>query len=214
MTTPVNDARIEAWRTAALAYLRQNLRERTPTALGPHHVFEESPLEGEGPVVLFEFSLAASSSESERFFVAAGQTEPNYYAALDLTPEDMYALHLGTRFMLVLGIGLAPNADRAGIDLEKVVRELVWSIRPGEPVSEVEWAAAFDVEGQLHGVARCRIGQQPAYAFIGNAPPGFSTQVDIAPQIAYRIHLGRALRAEMGGHSDEPGENEVNTMGS
>ena len=204
--TPVNDTRIEGWRTAALAYLRENLRERAPAQLGKHHVFEESPLEGEGPVALFEFSLASGSATPERFFVATGQTEPNYYAALELVPEDMYALHLGTRFMLVLGVGLAADTDRSRINLDKAVRDLVWSIRPGELVSGIEWAAAFDVDGQLHGVTRCRIGQQPAYAFVGDAPPGFSTQVDIAPQIAYRIHLGRALLAEMDRNSDEADE--------
>lgn len=204
MMTHVNDERIEAWRAAALSYLGETLRERAPAELGAHHVFGESPLEGEGPVVLFEFVLAGTSSEPQRYFVAGGLTEPNYYAALDLPPEDMYALHLGTRFMLVLGVGLMPEVNRNSLDLDKAVRELVWSIRPGAAVSDVEWAAAFDVDGQLHGVARCRIGEQAAYAFVGGAPAGFSTQVDIAPQVAYRIHLGRALLAETDRAGEEP----------
>lgn len=187
---------LDEWRDAALAYLRQVLASRAPAQLGRHHVFETSPLEGEGPIALFEFELPSAANPHERYFVAVGQTEPNYYAALDLSPEDMFALHLGTRFMLVLGVALMPNPDHAGFDLEKAVRDLVWSIRHGEPIGDVTWAAAFDVEGQMHGVARCRVGQDPVYAFVADAPPGFSTQVDIAPQTAYRIHIGRALLAE------------------
>jgi len=205
MTTPVNDEVIGRWRAAALAYLRKSLGARAPHHLGSHHFFETSPLEGEGPIVLFEFELS-SASKQERFFVATGQTEPNYYAALNLSPEDMFALHLGTRFMLVLGVALMPQPDRAAFDLEKAVRELVWSIRPGQPVSEVEWAATFDVEGRMHGVARCRIGPERAFAFIGEAPHGFSTEVDIAPQVAYRIHLGRALLAESKPIRDQGGD--------
>lgn len=196
MATPVNSDWIESCRAAALAYLRDILRERAPDALASHRAFESSPLEGEGPTVLFEFTLPSPAGIPDRFFVAAGQTESNYYPALDLSFEDAFALHLGTRFMLVLQVGVASEAVRSGIDLAKRVRELVDSVGPGESISELELAAAFDVEGQCHAVARCRIGPQAAYAFIGDAPPGFSTAVHHPPQVAYRIHLGRALLAE------------------
>ena len=195
MATPVNAEMIASWRADALDYLRGVMRDRAPERLGTHQVFDASPLEGEGPTVLFEFFLPSTTSAAERFFVAGGQTEPNYYPALDLGFEDAFALHLGTRFMLVLGVGVSAEVARPEIDVAKAVQTLVWSVRPGEAVSDIRLAAGFDVEGRFHGVAQCTVGNQKAYAFIGEAPPGFSTQVDHPPQVAYRIHLGRALLA-------------------
>ncbi len=213
MATTVNNEMIETWRAEALQYLREHLRERAPAQLGPHHIFDKSPLEGEGPVVLFEFTPAIEPRGPEQFFVAVGQTELNYYAAQDLSPDDMFALHLGTRFMLVLGVAIRPEPDSATFDLSKAVCDLVWSIRPEEPVTDVEWAAAFDVEGSLHGVARFRSGDQAAYAFIGDAPPGFSTRIDISPQVAYRIHLGRTLMEELARESFKPDKPPTETGG-
>ena len=44
MTTPVNEATIEAWGQSAIEYLRITLRERAPEKLGPPHINADSPL--------------------------------------------------------------------------------------------------------------------------------------------------------------------------
>jgi len=195
MDTPVNTNRIDKYASAALAYLRSVMRDRAPEQLGECRIFETSPLDGEGPTALFEFTIPSASAEQQRHFVAVGQTEPNYYPALDLSFDDAFALHLGTRFMLVMQVGVATSAGE--LDVARAVQSLIDSVRPNEPVSDVELAASFDVDGQFHGVARCRIRNQSVYVFIGQAPAGFSTSIHHPAQVAYRIHLGRALIAEM-----------------
>src|SRR5262245_5040304 len=52
---PPEAGNVAQWRDFALMYLRSQLGNRAPCALCDHTLFESTPLEGEGPVVLFPF---------------------------------------------------------------------------------------------------------------------------------------------------------------
>lgn len=186
----------DAWRGEALRFLQNQLRDRAPTVLDGPWMFDVSPLEGEGPTVLFQFRTALADRPAEPHWVAVGRTEPNYYPGAGLDVETAYALHLGTRFMLTMGIGAARSERLATLDPIAAVRLHLDRIAPGTPIEDVRVAAAFELDDQLHAVIACRIGGQAAYVFAADAPPGFSTQVALAPHLAYRIHLGRVLLSE------------------
>ncbi len=125
-----------------------------------------------------------------------GQTEPNYYPAGGLEADDAFVLHLGTRFMLVMGIGLAGDDNLKDYDVVADIRQIVDRVVPGEPIEEVEIATAFSVSGDLHVVVRCRLAGESVFVFAGDCPPGFDRRTDLSPQVAYRLHLGRLLLNE------------------
>ena len=195
-TPPTDPRQADAWRGEALRFLQTQLRDRAPTVLDGPWVFDVSPLEGEGPTVLFQFRMALADRPAEPHWVAVGRTEPNYYPGSGFDVETAYALHLGTRFMLTMGIGIARAERCVGLDPAAAVRLHVDRVAPSAPIEEARVAAAFELDDQLHAVIACRIGEQAAYVFAADAPPGFSTQVALPPHLAYRIHLGRVLLSE------------------
>src|SRR6185436_6624349 len=87
-------------------YLIRELGLSAPTQLVPLGQFAESPLEGEGPVTIYSFEASIGGGEPQTYYVVTGQTVPNYYPSYKLSTEDIYSLHIGTRFMLVLEVGM------------------------------------------------------------------------------------------------------------
>ncbi len=200
---------LERWEAYALAYLQPHFREATPQALSRPSLFLRSPLEGEGASVVFEFAADRTGRERERYFVVVGKTEANYYPAYDLDASQGFDLHLGTRFMLVMGIAqmdgeqddsVSPNAYDAMED----ARRIVGKIAPDAEIDNLKLAALFDVDGARHAVLRCHIGGEPVYVMGRDAPPGFSRRVDLPPQVVYRLHIGNILRTEPAPRDEEP----------
>lgn len=192
---------LDAWRSYALDFLRGHFREHAPAAVGPASLFARSPLEAEGAAVVFPFSSARGQRGEQPYYVVVGHTEPNYYPAHGLSAEEAYCLHLGTRFMLVMGVAQVPAVPAAessatDYDPQRDARMIVDRVAPDRTLSDVAVAATFDVGGQMHAVLRCAIDGQPVYVFGRDAPNGFSSRVDLAPQVVFRIHLGRVLMAE------------------
>lgn len=133
--------------------------------------------------------------------MVVGETETNYYPAYDLDASQGFDLHLGTRFMLVMGVAqmdreqddpVSPDAYDAMEDAQRIVGK----IAPDAEIENLKVAALFDVGGERHAVLRCHIGSEPVYVMARDAPPGFSRRVDLPPQIAYRLHIGNILRSE------------------
>ncbi len=223
----------------ALAYLRQELGDRAPAAITVVASFGERPLEDEGPMTLFAFDLPpvggdcppyagsagnrgtpvdGGSTEAAgaplRHYVVAGETQPNYFPAYGLDPDDAYSLHIGTRFMLEMQIGLADPADEPPQAREAVyaaVRQVAAGVSaaggtavPAVPgatdaaAEDVSLAALFRVQGALYGVYRLRVAGEPVYFLGADSPPGFYRLTHLPPQVVLRLHLGKLIRAERG----------------
>ncbi len=179
-----------------MAYLAERFPAGAPAGLTCPRFFDDAPLEGEGTVVIYRFTASPGGQTCENYHVVVGETEANYYPAYGLDAEDAYHLHLGTRFMLVMGVAQADARSEADYDAAAEARRIVDHVAPGEPIAEVEVATAFDVGGQFHAIVRCSIAAEPVYLFGGDCQPGFSRRRDLAPQVVYRLHLGRILRRE------------------
>lgn len=187
---------IGEWKRFALAYLAGPLREAAPLELQQGEVFPHSPLDGEGATAVFRFRIDRGRGPEEHF-VAVGQTEPNYYPSYGLSDDEAFSLHIATRFMLVLGVAqVPPGAAAEHYDAAGDARAIVDRVAPGQSIHNLRIAATFDVEGQLHSVLRCEIGDRPVYIMGRDAPPGFYERVDLAPQVVFRLHLGNVLRRE------------------
>jgi hypothetical protein len=194
--SPVDPKDLSPWRRYALEYLREQLREAAPSELGEATFFERSPLEGEGATVLFEFRAQRGAAESDRYYVAVGQTGPNYYPAYGLDADEAYSLHLGTRFMLAMGVAQCEPPGGAAYDPMPAARIVVDRVAPSAPIEGLSVAACFDVGGERHLVLRGKVAGQEVYIMAGDAPAGFSHRIELPPPVAYRLHLGAVLRSE------------------
>lgn len=207
--TPPNVSNIEAWRAFALAYVGAELGDAAPGQLGDFALFERSPIEGEGATVLFRFEADRSGHGVQPYYVAVGRTEPNYYDGGNLSFEEAFSLHLGTRFMLLLGVAQVKDGpeslgpDDQPYDMERDARLIVDRVAPQAPVTDTELAALFDVSGERHAVIRARIAGRDVYIMGRDAPLGFSQRTDLPAPMAYRLHLGEVLRKEPNPDLDE-----------
>lgn len=193
-------ADLKSLETAAAAYLKQQLGPRAPSELTFAGVFNESPLETEGEVALFAFELApsgpaATCAGDPRHFVVVGQTSPNYFPAYDLAPSDAYSLHLGTRFLLEMGL------ERIDISEEReqhraAIREFVQGCNPQATVGGDELVLLFRAEEQHFAVYRVLIESVAYFCMGGDLPHGFYPAEKHPPQAFLRLHLGRVIREE------------------
>jgi hypothetical protein len=179
----------------ARAYLAGQLGERAPDALEPVARFDGQPLEGEGATTLFRFLAAPDGGELKPFWVAAGRTEPNYYPDWGLVSEDMYSIHIGTRFMLVMEIA-QQSLEGVGEDVRAWFVTFLNRLVPGASVETVELLAAFRVEDDLHVVARARVAAETVVVIGVDAPPGVCLESHLPPHVLYRRHLGRLILRE------------------
>ncbi len=194
----MNDiADLEMWRKAAGEYLRAQLGQRAPHELKLVETFREQPLAGEGPVALFTFDCLDGLGRvaDPRHYVVVGQTTPNYFPAYGLGPDDAYSFHIGTRFMLEMGVSVA-DARFEPADARESLRALLAACNPGVPIEREELAGLFRCQERLFAVYRVTLGGQDVYCMGADCPPGFYELTDYPPQIALRLHLGQLIRAE------------------
>jgi len=189
MTGPSADEQL------ALDYLSTELGDDAPETLVEVGQFDENVLENEGPVTIFTFSVSLGGNPEGLFFVVAGQTGPNYYPACDFCADQMYSLHLGTRFMLVMEIQRL-DLEKLAPSLESEISEALGRIAPREVISEFRPVAAFTLEGQKHAVCRLRIANEEVYVLGGDLPLGVYREIGLPPHVVYRLHLGQIIRME------------------
>jgi len=193
---PPSSENLGAWESCALAYLREQLREAAPSTLSAPTLFPQSPLEGEGATVVFSFTAARGARGPEPHYVVVGRTEPNYYPAYGLDADEAFSLHLGTRFMLVMGVAQAADGAGGDYDAYKDARAIADRVAPKMPLEDVCVAATFDVDGAFHTVLRCKLGGEAIYIMGRDGPPGISRRIDLSPHVVYRLHIGHVLRRE------------------
>lgn len=179
----------------AIAFLRRELKTAAPSRIKRVAAFAGAPLEGEGAMTVFSFTADIGESGVASYYVVAGETEANYYPAWDLSPEEIYRVHLGTRFMLVLSVAQRP-ANELSDELDPAARAFLESVAPQANIHDVAVRAAFQVDDQRHVVYRLRIDGETVYVFGGDGPPGACRLIDLLPHVAYRLHLGNVILSE------------------
>lgn len=185
----------------ALVYLRAQLGERCPKALSFEGVFDEQALEGEGRTLIFSFHLPpanpadARCAAPTRHYVAVGQTEPNYFPDYGLNASDAYSFHLGTRFMLVLGVQkVDPTLEPPGA--REQMRKFLTIYAAGEPLEAERLAGLFRCEDSYFAVYQMRVAGADYYVMGADCPPGCYAMCEHPPQAALRLHLGKVVRHE------------------
>jgi hypothetical protein len=179
----------------ARAYLADILGDDAPESLEHDATYLGQPLENEGDMSVFSFNASVGGDDEASYFVVAGQTEPNYYPSWGLSPEQMYDLHLGTRFMLVMEVSAVP-AESLPDDLADQVRAFIGTVAPGYDPTEIRAMAAFNVAGEIFAVCSARIDEEEVYVFCLASPPGIYRDVHLPPQVVFRLHMGQLIRRE------------------
>jgi hypothetical protein len=182
-------------RAEALRFLRQQLAGDAPQAIEHLASFPGQPLEGEGEMSVFAFCASVGGSEACRYHVVSGATTPNYYPAWGLDVDQVYELHLGTRFMLVMQVRTI-GIDDLPADWPAKTTAFIGTIAPREPVTEMSVAAAFRVGDELHLVSRLRIAEEEVYVLGLDCPPGVYREIELPPHVIFRKHIGRLIRLE------------------
>ena len=201
------------WRDSAAKYLLDVLAERAPAAITFEAEFSEAPLEGEGRTALFAFELEVATTppgatavtvagqptcpgrQQMKHYVAVGETMPNYFPAYDFAPDDAYSLHVGTRFMLEMGLQKLAN-DMAPPDAESRLQLVINNFLANAQFTPPELVAVFGCDDATYSVYRLTVNAEPYYLMGGDCPPGFYALTHFPPQIALRLHLGKLIRNE------------------
>jgi hypothetical protein len=199
----MNPSVIREQEQRAIAYLRDRLAERAPDYVRLEGEYDERPLDGEGRTFLFSFDLAPGpgmaecelSPQQRRHYVAVGETEPNYFPSYGLHADDAYSFHVGTRFMLVMGVQrvdntLEPPGARAALD------RFVAGYAQGAAPGPIELAGLFRSDEDYFAVYRLEIAGRAYYCLGADCPPGFYPLTQHPPQTTLRLHLGKVIRSE------------------
>jgi hypothetical protein len=192
----------------AREYLARELGPRAPARLLPEGRFDERPLEGEGATAIFSFDMqgrpGCAAEADARHYVAVGQTEPNYFPAYGLDPDEAYSLHIGTRFMLTMGVQRV-EAELEPPQARQALRVFVARYAAGAELTGVELAGLFRCEEAYFAVYRLRLAGEELYCMGADCPPGFYRCTQYPPQMALRLHLGGVIRAEARAERDAGG---------
>lgn len=199
--------RRDQYEAETLEFLRAQLGDRAPQRVIFEHAFSEAPLEGEGPAAVVSFELAPEAAgpcpgEANDFYAVVGETQPNYYPSYGLTPDDVYSLHIGTRFMLEMGLQRTDNAVAPPEALSAVRGFLIRHV-PEDRIKEIEVELVMRGEDAVWVVYRVTIGEQRFFCPAGDCPTGCYEMTEHPPQVALRLHLGKIIRAEP---AEEDGE--------
>ncbi|MFQ5806671.1 MAG: hypothetical protein ACE5I3_09495, partial [Phycisphaerae bacterium] len=130
-----------------------------------------------------------------KHYVAVGETEPNFFPAYGLSPDDAYSFHVGTRFALEMGLQMV-DASLEPPGARPLLRAAVRSYAAGAKLEKEELAALFRCEEGLFAVYRLTLDGQDVYCMGADCPPGFYRMTAQPPQVALRLHLGKLIRAE------------------
>lgn len=187
--------------TAALDYLKEALAQDAPQSLALETSYSGRPLEREGDMSVFSFQASIGGQPEDRYWVVAGQTSANHYPHWGLTPEQVYELHLGTRFMLVMEVSSVPIGELPG-DFPQQIEDFIGSVAPGEPVSDIEPAAAFLVADEVYAICRASVAGETVYVLGMKAPPGIYRDTHLLPHVVFRLHIGRHIRREAEGDTE------------
>jgi hypothetical protein len=197
-----------AFEAQAREYLAEQLGERAPRQVQLAAVYDEKPLAGEGRTALFSFRLepandvVAQQAAVLDYYAAVGDTESNFYPAYGFSADDAYSLHIGTRFMLGMGVTLVEAAEEPPHARDAIVG-IVHDHLPDAVVGEAKLATLMRCQDQLFAVYRLNVDDEPVYYMGADLPPGFYRLTEHPPQVALRLHLGKVIRHEA--RSEGPG---------
>jgi hypothetical protein len=176
----------------AIDFLKEEFDADLDYDLELEATFKNHPIKTSAVTALFSFELN-DRNPIERFFVFVGDSMPMIYPQLDLTLDEMWAVHLGMEFFIEKGV--TEDTDRKSpvfLSYLKMVatvfQEQLYILKP----DSIKIEKIYRFEDQKHVVGHA-IFDDKVYSWIVGDIPHFVYKKDLPPQITWALHMGRIL---------------------
>lgn len=162
-------------RKRAQEYLKLEFRPQESFALEEVARFDHHPGLGPGDFSIYTFQCTLAGQKGDRFYVVTG-TEGlvNYYPDWALTPDDLWAVHIGTEAYLAQGVKTETELDPL-LPWEHQARAI--AERELGSVEKVEFREAYRLPAvaeypeELHVLFACTHSKGTDWLIVGNCPP-------------------------------------------
>ena len=181
---------IDLLKQKAIEQLKEEFNPDLNYELTLVQTFENHPLKDPGVAALFSFHSEAE--QQEQFFIFQGNALPMVYPDLSLTPEELWAVNIGTEYYLNMGVteetGKSPKFLAYVKMVSTVFQEQLYITLTGPPKIEKVYVLA----DQRHIVGRATFDDK-VYSWIVGDIPHFVYKKDLPPQVTWSLHMGRIL---------------------
>lgn len=152
--------------------------------------FGNHPLKDPGVAALFSFR--PSPDQPDQFFIFQGNALPMIYPDLNLTPDELWAVNIGSEYFIKMGVTEDASKSSKFLAYVKMVatvfQEQLYITLTGPPKIEKVYVLA----DQRHIVGRATFDDK-VYSWIVGDIPHFVYKKDLPPQITWSLHMGRIL---------------------
>lgn len=171
--------------------LKEEFPEAGQTPLHLERVFATHPLREPYLTALFSFQPFLPEKE-DRFFVFVGNVMPMIYPQMDLSVEDLWAVHIGTEFFLNNEVKEEPKRTPKVLAYLKMVatvfqEQLYITLNTTPKIEKI-----YLIKDQTHVVGKVEWDGK-TYCWIVGDIPHFVYKKDLPPQIVWALHMGRIL---------------------
>jgi len=181
---------MEDLKTKALQVIHEDFDSQLNCELKLEQMFKKHPLKEEpGVSALFSFS----PNDQDRLFVIVGNVMPMIYPDYDLSPEDLWAAHIGLEYFINMGV--AEDTDRKSPKflaylkmVSTVFQTQLYIFKP----DTVKIEKVYQLKDQRHVVGYATF-EGKTYSWIVGDIPHFVYKKELPPQIIWALHMGRIL---------------------
>ncbi|HET6267639.1 MAG TPA: hypothetical protein VFG11_07975, partial [Acidobacteriota bacterium] len=175
------------WEAQARDVVQEHFEANTDYDLNLEQIFEQHPLHTGGRAALFSFQPFLPD-KPDRFFVFSGTTMPMIYPEMDLTTEDLWAVHIGMEYFVnnqvQEEIKRSPKVLAYLKMVATVFAEQLYITLNSTPTIE----KIYVVADQTHVVGKVTY-EEKVYSWIVGDIPHFVYKKDLPPQIIWALHL-------------------------
>jgi hypothetical protein len=181
---------VEELKAKALQVLREDFDPEIVYDLKLEKTFERHPLKEDHQIsALFSFH----PNEQDCLFVIVGNTLPMIYPDYELTPDDLWAAHVGMEYFIKLGVHEDPDRKSPRFlaylkMVSTVFQEQLYIYKP----DSVKIEKVYLLNDQRHVVGSATF-EEKKYSWIVGDIPHFIYKKELPPEITWALHMGRIL---------------------
>ena len=181
---------LEELKAQAIRVLHEDFDPNLDCELNLEKTFDRHPLiEGHGESALFSFR----PTPEDKLYVVVGSVLPMIYPEYDLSPDDIWAVHIGMEYFIRMGV--AEDPDRKSPKflaylkmVATVFQEQLYIYKP----DSIRIEKVYMLNEQRHVVGIATFDDKK-YTWIVGDIPHFVYKKELPPQITWSLHMGRIL---------------------
>lgn len=182
---------LTALKKQALDVLKEDFHQDLHCELHLERVFPNHPFHEPYLTALFSFQPFLPD-KPDRYFVFVGNVMPMIYPDMDLTTDDLWAVHIGTEYFITNEVQEEPKRSAKVLAYLKMVgtvfqEQLYITLNTTPKIEKI-----YLVKDQIHVVGKVE-WEGKVYSWIVGDIPHFVYKKDLSPQITWALHMGRIL---------------------